>query len=50
MVGEHLDEAFMKAEGKIILSTFASNVNRVQQVVNAAMKTNRKLALLDEVW
>ena len=46
MVGEHLVEAFVKAEGKIILSTFASNVNRVQQVVDAAMKTNRKLALL----
>ncbi|MDR7078195.1 ribonuclease J [Neobacillus niacini] len=46
MVAEHLVEAFRKAEGKIILSTFASNVNRVQQVVEAAMKTNRKLSLL----
>lgn len=46
MVGDHMDEAFMKAEGKIFISTFASNVNRVQQVVEAAIKTNRKLALL----
>ena len=46
MVGEHMDEAFMKAKRKVIVSTFASNVNRVQQVVDAAMKTNRKLALL----
>ncbi|WP_026573662.1 ribonuclease J [Bacillus sp. UNC438CL73TsuS30] len=46
MVGDHMDEAFMKAHGKIIVSTFASNVNRIQQVVNAAMLTNRKLALL----
>ncbi|MDQ6595823.1 ribonuclease J [Bacillus salipaludis] len=46
MVGNHMDEAFMKAHGKIIVSTFASNVNRIQQVVNAAMLTNRKLALL----
>ncbi|WP_442600306.1 ribonuclease J [Neobacillus sp. D3-1R] len=46
MVGEHMDEAFMKAEGKVIVSTFASNVNRVQQVVHSALKTNRKLALL----
>jgi ribonuclease J len=45
-VGEHIEEAFMKAEGKIFISTFASNVNRVQQVVDAAIKTNRKLALL----
>ncbi|MGQ4666750.1 ribonuclease J [Metabacillus halosaccharovorans] len=46
MVGEHMDEAFMKANRKVIVSTFASNVNRVQQVVDAARKTNRKLALL----
>jgi ribonuclease J len=46
MVGEHVEEAFMKAERKVILSTFASNISRVQQVVDAAQKTNRKLALL----
>ncbi|WHY87106.1 ribonuclease J [Neobacillus novalis] len=46
MVGSHLNEAFMKADGKIFVSTFASNVNRVQQIVEACMKTNRKLALL----
>ncbi|WP_332690601.1 ribonuclease J [Halalkalibacter lacteus] len=46
MVGEHVEEAFMKAERKVILSTFASNISRVQQVVDAAEKTNRKLALL----
>ena len=36
----------MQAKQKVFLSTFASNVNRVQQVVNACRKTNRKLALL----
>lgn len=46
MVGEHMEEAFLKAKRKVIISTFASNVNRVQQVVDAAQKTNRKLALL----
>jgi ribonuclease J len=46
IVGDHIEEAFMKAKRKVIISTFASNVNRVQQVVDAAQKTNRKLALL----
>jgi len=46
MVGKHVEEAFMKAEGKVILSTFASNINRIQQVVDAAQKTHRKVALL----
>ncbi|HJV31997.1 MAG TPA: ribonuclease J [Bacillales bacterium] len=46
IVGDHMVEAFMKANGKIFVSTFASNVNRVQQVVEACIKTNRKLALL----
>ncbi|MDP4106798.1 MAG: ribonuclease J [Bacillota bacterium] len=46
IVAGHMDEAFMKAQGKLFISTFASNVNRVQQVVNSAIKTNRKLVLL----
>jgi ribonuclease J len=45
-VGGHIIDAFRKAQGKIFISTFASNVNRVQQVVEACIKTNRKLALL----
>jgi ribonuclease J len=46
MVGKHVEDAFMKAERKVILSTFASNINRIQQVVDSAQKTNRKIALL----
>jgi ribonuclease J len=46
MVAVHMDEAFLRAEGKIFVSTFASNVNRVQQVVDSAIRTNRKLALI----
>ena len=45
-VGGHIEEAFRGAKRKIIISTFASNINRVQQVVDATLKTNRKLALL----
>jgi ribonuclease J len=46
LIGEHIEAAFSKARRKVFISTFASNVHRVQQVVDAAVKTNRKLALL----
>lgn len=46
LVGDHLEKAFLRARRKVFVSTFASNVNRVQQVVHAAIRTNRKLALL----
>ncbi len=46
LVGEHIEEAFIKARQKIFISTFASNVHRLQQVIDAAGKTNRKIALL----
>ncbi len=46
IVGNHIEEAFRKAKQKIFISTFASNVHRVQQIVDATEKTNRKLVLL----
>ena len=46
LVESHLEEEFLKATGKVFISTFASNVNRIQQIVEAASKTNRKLVLL----
>ena len=42
MIGDHMDEAFMKADGKIFISTFASNVNRVQQVVACCHQNKSK--------
>ena len=45
-VGIHLEDAFLNATQKVFVTTFASNVNRLQQVVDVCMKTNRKLALL----
>ncbi|WP_019413700.1 ribonuclease J [Paenisporosarcina sp. TG20] len=46
LIGGHIEDAFRKANRKVFISTFASNIHRVQQVVDAAQKTNRKLALL----
>lgn len=45
-VGSHIEDAFRKAHQKVFISTFASNVHRVQQVVDAAEKTGRNLVLL----
>ena len=45
MVSESLDNLFKKAERyRIIIATFASNVNRVQQIINCADKYGRKVA------
>ncbi|RXZ81730.1 ribonuclease J [Paenibacillaceae bacterium] len=46
LVGEHITEAFSKAQQKVFISTFASNVHRVQQIIDAAVKSHRKLVLL----
>lgn len=44
IVGETLQNLFAKANGRIIVSTFASNVHRLQQISDCAMKYNRKIA------
>ncbi len=45
-VGETFDEIFVNARGRIIVASFASNVDRIQQVINAAYKFNRKVAVV----
>lgn len=40
------DEVFAHAKGRILIATFASLISRVQQVVNAAEKHGRKVALV----
>lgn len=44
-VGQTLDKIFMDSKSRILVATFASNVHRVQQVINAAVKFNRKVAI-----
>ena len=46
LVNNSLEGLFHKAEGKrIIVATFASNISRVQMIINCAQKTGRKVAL-----
>ncbi len=43
-VGPALDAQFAQAKGRIIVATFASNIHRVQQVIDAATRHGRKVA------
>ncbi|MDZ4832575.1 MAG: ribonuclease J [Candidatus Melainabacteria bacterium] len=45
-VWNKLNEVFSNARRRIIVTTFASNVHRVRQVLNAAMKYDRKVVIL----
>ena len=43
-VGETLDNLFSKGTGRIIVATFASNIHRLQQIINSSIKYGRKIA------
>ncbi len=45
MVGEKFEQIFKNRDKRIIVATFASNVHRVQQIIDAAAKNNRKVAI-----
>lgn len=44
-VGELFDTVFQNCSKRIVVATFASNVHRIQQIVNSAIKYNRKIAV-----
>src|SRR3954466_6235312 len=46
VVGPHLEEVFARCRGRIVVRSFASNIHRVQQVVDAAGALGRKVALV----
>ncbi|MGD9677176.1 MAG: ribonuclease J [Vulcanibacillus sp.] len=45
-VRESLNEVFRKANQRIIVATFASNIHRIQQIVDAAIEHERKIAIV----
>jgi len=44
VIGESLNKLFYKADGRIIVATFASNIHRIQQIANASVMHGRKIA------
>lgn len=45
-VGIVLNDIFKKASQRVVVATFASNVHRVQQVIDATYETGRKLTII----
>lgn len=45
-VGRAITEQFYKSDGRIIVATFASNIHRIQNVLDAAVKYDRKVAIV----
>jgi ribonuclease J len=45
-VGPALLEAFAACKGRIVVTSFASNIHRVQQVIDAAVELDRRVALV----
>src|SRR5207245_6237399 len=45
VVGGALDDIFTRSRGRILITTFASNVHRVQQILTTAARHGRKVAI-----
>ncbi|KIL34280.1 ribonuclease J [Cohnella kolymensis] len=45
-IGKEFEEIFRSAKQRVVVATFASNVHRIQQVINAAMETRRKMTVI----
>jgi ribonuclease J len=46
LVGPNLERVFHHCQGRIVVTCFASNIHRVQQVIDAAAQLGRKVALV----
>lgn len=45
-IGKEFEEIFRSSKQRVVVATFASNVHRIQQVINAAVETRRKMTVI----
>ncbi|MFC5702074.1 ribonuclease J [Cohnella faecalis] len=45
-IGKEFEEIFRSSKQRVVVATFASNVHRIQQVINAALETRRKMTVI----
>jgi len=45
-IGETFDRIFSRAEGRVIVATFASNISRIQQVIEIAERYHRRVGVV----
>jgi ribonuclease J len=46
IIGSEISDVMYNAEGRVIVAVIVSNLYRIQHVINAAIKNNRKLAIV----
>lgn len=46
LIGKNLKLLISEAEGRIIFTTFASNINRVEQIIEGALENKRKICII----
>jgi ribonuclease J len=46
VIDDALDQVFRQAPGRVIVASFASLISRIQQVINAAQRNDRKVAIV----
>ncbi|MEX0616185.1 MAG: ribonuclease J [Candidatus Woykebacteria bacterium] len=46
VIGEKFEEVMKNAKGRVIITTFASNISRLQQAINASVKFGRRVVII----